>query len=47
MTEELHDSATGHAGGIGRGYGSVPLATLVEAIHRIRFRVPLPRIPVR
>ena len=47
MSEEIHDAATGHGGGVGRGYGSVPLATLVEAIHRIRFPVSLPRIPVR
>ena len=47
MSEELHDAATGHAGGVGRSYGSVPLAALVEAVHRIQFPVLLPTIPVR
>jgi hypothetical protein len=44
MPEEVHDRLTDHAGGIGRGHGSVPLQTSVEAVARIRFPVRLPAI---
>lgn len=48
MPEEFHDRLTGHSStSIGRGYGSVPLPVLVEAVGRIRFPVRLPVIAPR
>jgi len=45
LPEEVHDALTGHVtGSVGRGYGHVPLSTLVEAVGRIRFPVSFPRI---
>jgi integrase len=42
MGEEIHDSLTGHSNGsVGRGYGSVPLATKAEAVERINYDVDL------
>lgn len=37
ISEEVHDALTGHSGGgVGRSYGSVPLATKAEAIAKIK-----------
>jgi integrase len=48
LSEEVHDALTGHTGGtVSRGYGDVPLETLVAAIRRLRLPVPIPRVPAR
>ena len=44
IAEEVHDALTGHGGGVGRNYGSVPTVALVEAVGRIRLPVHLPTI---
>lgn len=45
LPEDVHDALTGHvSGSVGRGYGHMPLSTLVDAVSCIRFPVSLPRI---
>lgn len=45
VPEEVHDALTGHASSaVGRGYGQVPLPTLVRAIRSIKFPVPFPNL---
>lgn len=45
LSEEIHDALTGHAGTtVGRGYGVMPLAPLVDAVAKIRFPVPFPHV---
>jgi integrase len=47
IIEETHDFLTGHgsvSNQVGRGYGSVPMVVLVEAMSTLRFPVTLPVI---
>jgi hypothetical protein len=38
MTEEVHDALTGHSNeSVGRGYGSMPLKVMAEAMAKVRF----------
>lgn len=47
LAEEIHDALTGHTGNVSRGYGTIPLETLVAAMGRISFPVDLPRVTPR
>jgi integrase len=45
ITEEVHDALTGHVNGsVGRTYGQMPLAPLVEAIGKLKMPVNIPVI---
>lgn len=44
VTEEVHDALTGHRGSVGRSYGSVPTAVLVDAVERLQVPIALPVI---
>ncbi len=42
VQEEVHDAITGHlGGGVGRGYGGVPLASKAKAVAKVRYDVDL------
>ena len=42
VQEEVHDAITGHlGGGVGRGYGGVPLASKAKAMAKVRYDVDL------
>ncbi len=42
VPEEVHDAITGHlGGGVGRGYGGVPLVAKANAMAKVRYDVDL------
>jgi hypothetical protein len=42
VQEEVHDAITGHlGGGVGRGYGGVPLGAKAKAMAKVKYDVDL------